>query len=83
MGFSPPFASRNLKYLMTTTHKVPYRFSNYDIATGDFRVIDLFKPPFSFPEEVLFRVEDYRPPDLPREMCVWSAEQVCKSRFFS
>jgi SAM-dependent methyltransferase len=82
-GVLTSFCKSNLKYLMTTTHMVPYRFSNYDIATGDFRVIDLFKPPFSFPEDVLFRVEDYRPPDLPRAMCVWSAEQVCKSRLFS
>ena len=70
-GVLTSFCKSNLKYLMTTTHRVPYRFSNYDIATGDFRVIDLFKPPFSFPEDVLFRVDDYRPPDLPREMGVF------------
>ena len=75
-GFLQSFSRSKIKYLMTTTHKIPYRFRNYDIITGDFRVIDLFRPPFGFPRDVAFRVDDYLPPDPPREMCVWSAEQV-------
>ncbi len=75
-SFLQSFAESKIRYLMTTTHRNPYRFKNYDIVTGDFRVIDLFKPPFGFPHDVLFRVDDYLRPDPPREMCVWSSEQV-------
>ena len=75
-GFLQSFSRSKIKYLMTTTHKIPYLFRNYDIITGDFRAIDLFRPPFGFPRDVAFRVDDYLPPDPPREMCVWSAEQV-------
>jgi SAM-dependent methyltransferase len=75
-GFLQSFVGSNIKYLMTTTHKNPYRFKNVDITTGDFRVIDLFLPPFGFSHDVLFRVDDYLPPDPAREMCVWSTEQI-------
>ena len=74
--FLQSFANAKIGHLMTTTHRNPYRFKNSDITTGDFRVIDLFKPPFGFPDDVLFRVDDYLPPDPPREMCVWSREQI-------
>jgi hypothetical protein len=80
-GFLESFANSKLKYLMTTTHKNPYRFKNFDIITGDFRVIDLFKPPFGFPHDVLVRVDDYLAPDPPREMCIWSTEQIQASLF--
>ena len=73
----------NYKYLLTTTHIVDPNFSNKDIVTGDFRLIDLFKEPFNFRKDsVLEYVNDYPPgypiarqmvmiakSDVPREMC--------------
>ena len=51
------------KFLFTTTHLVGDGFKNEDIATGDFRKIDIFAPPFNFDEsKVTCRVDDY--PDL-------------------
>src|SRR5262249_40894263 len=80
-GFLRSFVDSRIKYLMTTTHKNPYRFRNADITTGDFRIIDLFGPPLGFPRDVLFRVDDDLAPDPPREMCIWSAQQVQASAF--
>jgi|RhiMetdeSRZDD1v2_1073273.scaffolds.fasta_scaffold800379_1 methyltransferase family protein len=80
-GFLQSFVDSKIKYLMTTTHKNPYRFRNVDITTGDFRVIDLFQFPLGFPRDVLFHVDDYLAPDPPREMCIWSAQQIRASPF--
>jgi len=62
--------------LLTTTHELPKGMSNHDIATGDFRLMDLFQPPYGFPADVQARIEDYLPPDPRRFMCLWSREQV-------
>lgn len=40
--------STDYKYLLTTTHIVDKNFVNEDITSGDFRLIDIFKAPFSF-----------------------------------
>ena len=48
------------KYLLTTTHIVDQNFVNSNIQTGDFRLIDLFREPFSFDtENVKARVNDF------------------------
>jgi len=46
----------NSKYLLTTTF-VKHSL-NYDIATGDWRAIDLLKPPFNFPQPLLMIDEE-------------------------
>lgn len=74
------FSRSNTKYLLTTTHKDINLFHNADIKTGNVRLIDLFSAPYNFPREVKFRIEDWRPPFEPREMCLWSREQVIAGR---
>lgn len=55
-------ARTDYRYLLTTTHTPRPVFANADIVSGDFRQIDLFKPPFSFGRSaVLDAVEDYPP----------------------
>ena len=50
----------NYKYLLTTSHIVSSDFKNFDIKTGDFRKIDLFKSPFNFSENsILECINDY------------------------
>ena len=68
----------NYKYLLTTTHKVDINFSNTDIQTGDFRLIDLFSPPFVFSAEtVKDRVDDFPEGEtLKREMILIEKEYV-------
>lgn len=58
--FLKNISQSNYKYLLTTTHLVKDTFSNVDIPTGDFRVLDVFRAPFHFdPARVLARVDDY------------------------
>lgn len=72
------FAASKIPYLLTTTH-VNTGFSNSDIPLGGFRMIDLFSPPFNFPQSTLERIEDWIPGFPPRLLCLWSREQVCQA----
>jgi hypothetical protein len=73
------FAEGDIPYLMTSTHVNTDDFDNVDVYSGGFRLIDLFRPPYGLPRDVVARVEDYLPPDPPREMCVWTRAQVRRS----
>lgn len=64
----------NIKYILTTNHILDKDFSNIDIVTGDFRLIDIFKEPLCFRGPVLERIADYVGHDTPREMCLLSIE---------
>lgn len=66
-------------YLMTTTHKNHKYFTNIDIANGQFRLIDLFSPPYNFPITPVLRVDDFVAPYPPREMCVWRRDQIMQA----
>ena len=58
--FLTNLSNTNYKYLLTTTHTVEKDFKNSNINTGDFRLINLFGPPFSFdPTKVKSRVDDF------------------------
>jgi hypothetical protein len=71
------FIKSKSTYLLTTTHKNMGRsFTNRDISTGEFRCIDLFSKPFSFPADPLYVIEDWIAPDPERQMCLWSREQI-------
>jgi hypothetical protein len=65
-----------IKYILTTTHIIDKEFSNTDITTGDFRLIDIFKEPFCFRGPVLERIADYVGLDTPREMCLLSIAEM-------
>lgn len=73
------FIDSGIPYVLTTTHKNIGGFENHDISTGAFRFMDLFSSPYFFPRDVLFRFDDYIGETLPREMCLWSREQVIDS----
>ena len=70
------FARSRISFVMTTTHLNTSNFDNSDIAAGGFRPIDLLKPPYGLPREVLYRIPDYVFPYPQRELCVWSRAQV-------
>ncbi len=69
------FIQSYIPYMLTTTHCNSSNFLNSDIKSGEFRFMDLFLSPYNFPEP-LYRVEDWQSPDTPREMCLWSREQI-------
>jgi hypothetical protein len=72
------FIEANIPYLLTTTHKNAQHggFQNSDIISGDYRLIDLFAPPFNFPTDVKYRIDDWFEDDPWREMCLWTRQQV-------
>ena len=72
--FLQNFAKSEINLLLTSTH-VSANFKNSDIRTGDYRKIDLFSPPFCFPN-ALCRIADYLPRHPPREMCLFTRKQV-------
>jgi len=69
------FLASGIPFLLTTTHRND-GFENRDIKTGDFRLIDLFAPPYSFPTDPLARIDDWLAPDPERQMCLWNREQI-------
>jgi hypothetical protein len=74
------FSRSKIQYLLTTTHINHGHFKNEDISTGaSYRLIDLFEPPYCFPIDVLFRVEDWIAPYPKREMCLWTREQITQA----
>ena len=76
-AFKSNFLRSGIKFLLTANHiNDPFRFDNRDIETGDFRLIDLFSPPFEFPRSPLRRIPDWMPPEAEKEMCLWSREQL-------
>ena len=70
------FVKSDIKYLFTTTHINDNEFVNTDIKVGGFRKIDLFLPPYNFPKDVLYRVDDYILGFPKREMILLTKEQV-------
>ena len=70
------FVASGISYLLTTSHANKARFANQDIKTGHFRLIDIFSPPYNFSPNYLYRIDDWVPPELERQMYLWDREQV-------
>lgn len=70
------FLEAEIPLLLTTTHVNVGEFSNHDIVTGDYRLINLFDPPYLFPQDVLWRTADCQPPVHETELCLWNRERV-------
>jgi len=70
------FVASGIPYLFTTTHSALDSSTNTDIETGFFRRIDLFRQPFMFPRDTLYRIDDFAPNHLAREICLWDRSQV-------
>ncbi len=77
-NFIANFLRSDIPLLLTTTHRNHSNFSNQDIVSGDFRLIDLFAPPFGFPRSPLASIEDWRSPEPERDMVLFSKEQIAE-----
>jgi hypothetical protein len=66
------FARSNFKYIMTTTYIKPYS-DNRDIATGQFRPLDLLSEPFNLPPP-MDAVADGPPGEQIRQLAMWPRE---------
>jgi hypothetical protein len=70
------FVDSNIKYMLTTNCVTGEQHINKDIVTGDWRSLNLNLPPFNFPRESLWEVEDYAPPHPPTTLTLWTKAQV-------
>lgn len=77
-SFFRNFLDSNISYLLTTTHVNDKSFENTDIKIGGFRKIDLFSEPFSLDKNVIYRIDDYIDGFPPREMVLFSRDQILK-----
>jgi hypothetical protein len=70
------FSRSAVRMMLVTTH-TDEAVTNRDIWTGDFRLLDLFKPPFSIPLSiVLDRFPDYAEPMPARDMVLLRREDL-------
>lgn len=70
-------ARSNARYFATTTYDVTTY--NSDIATGEFRFINMRLAPFDMPKPVA-QFDDFLAPNAPRQLAIWSTEQL-RQRF--
>lgn len=70
------FVASDIKYLLTTNCVTDERHVNKDIATGDWRSLNLTLPPFNFPHESLWEIDDYVAPHPPVTLTLWAKEQI-------
>jgi hypothetical protein len=73
------FIDSGIPYVLTTSYKLQGGHQNHDIETGSFRQIDLFSAPYLLNSSPLYRINDTAPGFSPREMCLWSREDVLRS----
>jgi hypothetical protein len=72
------FSRSGVTMMLVTTH-TDEEVVNRDIWTGDFRLLDLFKPPFSLPRSiVLDRFPDYAEPLPARDMILFRREDLAQ-----
>lgn len=69
------YVDSNIPYLLTSTH-TQVGIKNYDIETGDFRLIDLYSAPYNFPSDPIEIIEDWVEPYPQRNLCLWTRDQV-------
>lgn len=71
------YLESNIPYFLSSTFQTPEEFRNQDIQSGDFRIIDLFREPYSFPREILFKIVEEERDLMPTpELCLWRREQI-------
>ena len=74
--FLQNFINSGIPYLLTTTHENKNSFTNTDIATSAFRLIDLFSSPYNFDKNPLMVIDDWVEGFPARQMCLWTREQI-------
>ncbi|HUX91567.1 MAG TPA: hypothetical protein VMV48_12860 [Gallionellaceae bacterium] len=70
------FAESNIQYILTTNCVTDDSHTNKDIATGDWRSLNLMLPPFNFPKEPLWEIADFVHPHPPLTISLWTRKQI-------
>ena len=71
------FVDSEIPLILTSSHSV--ETDNADIPTGSFRLLDLEKPPFSFPRPV-DALEDFIEGFPARRLCLWRKDSLVEDR---
>ena len=67
----------NIEYILTTSYESSiFEGTNSDIKTGGFRAIDLFSPPFNFPDNFIYKFIDSSPPEPVRYAILWRTSSL-------
>jgi hypothetical protein len=69
------FCKSDINYLFTSTH--PHANLNLNIDTGDFRQLNLEKPPFNFPKADIY-IDDWIEGFPVRQLGLWSRTAISK-----
>lgn len=75
MRFFKNFLDSEIKFILTTSHTECRK--NFDILTGQFRLLDLEKPPFNF-RDPLFAIDDWNEGFPVRKMFLWKREAIAE-----
>lgn len=73
------FLRADIPYLLTSTHTACDE--NIDIVTGDFRLFNLEKPPFSFGRAQVY-IKDWIDGYPERYLALWSKESLLQTAYF-
>lgn len=72
------FCSSKIKFILVTSHTSDW-IKNRNIVTGDFRQLDLLKPPFNFDRDhIIDRITDFSDPAPPRDLILLRREHVAR-----
>ena len=75
------FISSKIKYLLTTSNLNENKnFTNTDIVTGDYRLLDLFSEPFNFEKNYIYTFDDRNSLEVHsfKQMYLFSREKLIK-----
>ena len=70
------FLDAKIPYVLLTNSITNTNHVNRNIATGNWRPLNLFDEPFNFPKQVLWTVNDYVPPASPTNLILFNREQL-------
>lgn len=73
------FVDSDIEYFLTTNCITPEGFANSDISTGGWRRLNLFLPPFNFPRNPAWQVDDFVYPTPPTTLTSWTKDQIAGS----
>jgi hypothetical protein len=70
------FVNSEIRYILTTNCVTALDHKNADIESGGWRSLNLKLPPFNFPDETLWEIDDSKDPHPRMKISMWSREQI-------
>ena len=70
------FIKSEIPYILTTNCVTEINHINTDIKSGGWRLLNLNLPPFNFPDDVLWEIEDSKDPHPKMKLTLWTRAEV-------